>query len=469
MNDRLKDLLSPFFIFFLLLLITNDLILKGIFNNALTGKLSDFSGLFIFPIFWSAIFPKQKLLIFISTAVVFTFWKSELASPIIQLLKPYIGIGRTADLSDLMAVPMILLAWFYVKHDSHRHLRKPLMTRFTTYFISMVTIFSFCATSQQRYIQSFEQPQYVLLRDPILKDLNSSGEFQFYSKDSLLVVKINQLFIGKPARVDDYNKNLSIKNLDLRVLQAIADSANLVPSGKITNTTVHTEQGTDSLRFKGGRLDGRFVRTKKGKPIIEGFYKMGLEDSTWIIKDTTGNGMVIQTFVNGETNSIKQYENDILKSSSYINTRSDTIFNTYVQVVILILCMGGICFWLFKNYRRVAPEYLKLKLLWKLLVCFFAPIFVWLFYFAIRILLKNYDQDIFETLATIIFIFIAVCPLMFIVVFWIKLRKEIDILLYCLLFALAYSTWTTYFTIEALSQTEMTGYVNSIDKRQLKS
>ncbi len=469
MNDRLKDLLSPFFIFSLLLLIANDFILKAVFNNALTGKISDFSGLFIFPIFWSAIFPKQKLLIFISTAIVFTFWKSDYASPIIHLLKPYSGIGRTADLSDLMALPMILLAWGYVKYNSNRHLGKPLMIRLTTYFIGTLTIFSFCATSQQRYIQSFDQPQYVLLQDPKLKNLNSSGEFQFYHKDSLLVVKVNQLFIGKPVRADDYNKNLSIKNLDLRVLQAIADSANLVPLGKITNTTVHTEQGTDSLRLKGGRLDGRFVRTKKGKPIIEGFYKMGLEDSTWIIRDTTGNGMVIQTFVNGETTSIKQYENEILKSSSDINTRSDTIFNTYVQVAILILCMGGVCFWLFKNYRRVAPEYLKLKLLWKLLVCFFAPIFVWLLYFAIRILLKNYDQDIFETLATIIFIFIAVCPLMFIVVFWIKLRKEIDILLYCLLFALAYSTWTTYFTIEALSQTEKQVTLIQFTKTQLKS
>lgn len=456
MNNRLKNLLSPLFIFFLFLLIINDFFLKPAFHNWFTGKLSDFCGLFIFPIFWSAIFPKQKIWVFISTAILFTFWKSEYASVIIQLIKPYFSIGRTVDLSDLMALPMILFAWMYQKNDSRQSLGKSigtaLMSRLGAYFIGLVAIFSFCATTQQKYIQSFDQPQYVLLRNPIMQNLGSYGEFEFYKKDSLLVVKINSLYISKPVRNDDYNKNLSLKNLDKEVLYDIVDSASLVPPGKITVVTVNTEEGIDSLRFSGGRLDGRFVRMKNGKPIIEGFYKMGFEDSTWVIRDTVGTDKVIQTFVNGETTSIKHYNQDKLKSSSKINTRSDTIFNTYIQLAILILCMGGIVFWLYKNYRNTVPEHLNLKLLWKLLICFLSPLFVWLLYFGSRMLLMNYDQDIFETLATIVFIFIAVSPLMFIIVFWIKLRKEIDILLYCLLFALACSTWATYVTLEAISK-----------------
>lgn len=112
MYERLKILVSPLFLFFLVVLIVNDFFLKSAFHNMITGKLSDFSGLFIFPIFWSAIFPKQKLWIFISTAVLFAFWKSEYSSLIIQLVKPYFSIGRTVDLSDLIALPMILFAWF---------------------------------------------------------------------------------------------------------------------------------------------------------------------------------------------------------------------------------------------------------------------------------------------------------------------------------------------------------------------
>ncbi|MDR2271922.1 MAG: hypothetical protein LBF27_13540 [Sphingobacterium sp.] len=448
---RLKNLVSPLFVLFLVLLIVNDFFLKATFHNTFTGKLSDFSGLFIFPIFWSVIFPKQKLLVFIATAVLFVFWKSEYSVVIIQFLKPYFNIGRTVDLSDLIALPMILFAWFYTKDTAQQSIGPMLMRRLGSYFVGAVAIFSFCATSQPRYIESFDQPQYVLLKNPTIRDLHSYDEFEFYKKDSLLVVKINYLNTHRPARNDDYNKNNLIKTLDLTILHLIADSASLIPPGEITLLTVNTGQGLDSLRFNGGRLDGRFVRTKGGQPIIVGFYKMGLEDSTWTIRDSVGTDKVIQTFVHGETTNIKHFSHDQLKSSSDINTRSDTIFNTYIQLAVLTICMAGICFLLYTNYRRTTPAHFKLKLLWKLLLCFAAPLIVWLFYVGIMLLLMNFNQDIFETLAAIIFIFIAVCPLMFVIVFWIKLRKEIDIFLYFLLFALACSIWTTYLTLESLS------------------
>jgi hypothetical protein len=451
MYERLKILVSPLFLFFLVVLIVNDFFLKSAFHNMITGKLSDFSGLFIFPIFWSAIFPKQKLWIFISTAVLFAFWKSEYSSLIIQLVKPYFSIGRTVDLSDLIALPMILFAWFYLRSSLQLSVGSALTARLSTYFISVVAIFSFCATSQPRYIQSFDQPQYVLLKDPSIQSLNSYDELEFYDKDSLLVVKINYLYINRPVKNDDYNKNQSVKNLDLAILHLIADSASLIPSGKITFLTVNTEQGIDSLRFNGGRLDGRFVRTKGGKVIIEGFYKMGLEDSTWTVRDSMSTDKVVQTFVNGEATHIKQYRHDKLRSSSNINTRSDTIFNIYIQLIILAICMGGICFLLYRNYRKAIPLRFKLSLFWKLLLCFVAPFIVWLFYIGVMLLLMNYNQDTFEAFATGIFIFVVVCPLMFVIIFGIKLRKDIDIFLYCLLLAIAFSIWTTCVTLEALS------------------
>ncbi|MGE8378796.1 MAG: hypothetical protein ACN6PN_10615 [Sphingobacterium sp.] len=361
-------------------------------------------------------------------------------------------IGRTVDLSDLIALPMLLFAWFYTKRNVQQPIGLTLMTRLSSYFIGAVAVFSFCATSQQRYFQSFDQPQYVLLKDPTIQHLNSDDEFEFYNSDSLLVVKINYLSTSRPERNDDYNKNQSVKTLDLAILHRLADSASLVSPGKITLLTVNTKEGSDSLRFNGGRLDGRFIRTKGGKTIIEGFYKMGLEDSIWIIRDTINADKVIKTFVNGETINIKHYNHDKLQSSSNINTRSDTIFNIYLQLVILALCMVGVCYLLYRNYRRVIPDHFKLKLLCRLLLCFISPLVVWLFYVGIMLLLMNYSQDIFETLATIIIIFIAVCPLMFVIVFLIKLRRPIDILWYCLLFALAASIWTTYLTLGALSQ-----------------
>lgn len=451
MYQRLKILVSPLFLFFLFVLIINDFFLKAAFHNTITGKLSDFSGLFIFPIFCSAIFPKQKSWIFIFTAVLFAFWKSEYSSFVIQLVKPYFNTGRTVDLSDLIALPMILFAWFYLKSSLQLSVGSALTARFSTYFIAVVAIFSFCATSQPRYIQSFDQPQYVLLKDPSIRCLDSYDGLEFYSRDSLLVVKIDYLYINRPVKNDDYNKNQSVRNLDLAILHLIADSASLVPSGKITFLTVSTKQGIDSLRFNGGRLDGRFVRMKGGKAITEGFYKMGLEDSTWTIRDSTSTDKVVKTFVHGEATHLKRYKHDKLESSSNINTRSDTIFNIYIQLIVLIICLAGICFLLYRNYRKAVPVRFNLSLFWKVLLCFVAPFIVWLFYIGVMLLLMNYNQDTFEAFATGILIFIVVCPLMFVVIFGIKLRKDIDIFLYCLLLALAFSIWTTCVTLGALS------------------
>jgi len=335
MYDRLKSFLSPLFIFSLVLLILNDFMLKATFHNTLTGKLSDFCGLFIFPIFWSAVFPKRKLWVFVLSAILFVFWKSEFASGIIELLNPIFNIQRVVDPTDLIALPVLLLAWFHINGTPHITLNNSLSARLSAWLIGLVAFFSFCATSQQRYVQSFDQPQYVLLKASASPDSKLYDELEFYRTDSLLVVQVKQLYISRPVRDDDYNKNRSIKELDKNIRDWIKDSVSLVPPGKITSLTIATAQGIDSLRFNGGRLDGRFSRTKDGKLIIEGFYKMGLEDSTWTFRDSIGTNAVLKTFVNGEGTSIKQFNRDKLVSNTSINTRAHTIRNIYFQIGLL--------------------------------------------------------------------------------------------------------------------------------------
>ena len=51
---------NPVFIISVLILITNDFYLKAAFHNDLTGKLSDFAGLFAFPFLFSALLYKNK-------------------------------------------------------------------------------------------------------------------------------------------------------------------------------------------------------------------------------------------------------------------------------------------------------------------------------------------------------------------------------------------------------------------------
>ena len=85
MNERnLQLLVSPGFLVALSVLLLNDFVLKLQFNNVFTGKLSDFAGLFILPLFWTALFPRLKFSIYVLTAIVFIFWKSVYSQPVIE-------------------------------------------------------------------------------------------------------------------------------------------------------------------------------------------------------------------------------------------------------------------------------------------------------------------------------------------------------------------------------------------------
>ena len=400
-------------------------------------------------IFWAVVFPRYKRLIFILTALLFVYWKSEYASGLIEVVNRVFHIRRTVDPTDLLALPFVLLAWLYTNGNEQKPLGKALVARLSLMFVGVVTFFAFCATSQQRYFQSFDQPQYVLLLAKAGLDSSANYEFDFYKKDSLLVVKVNQISTSKPVRHDDFNKNLSINELDKYVVSSNPDSLSLIPSEKRNSFSVVTPEGTDSLMFKGGRLDGRFSRTKNGNRILEGNYSNGLEVGEW--RSWENDEMVVQTFVFGERTEVKRYSHGKLHSSKTINTRADTIKIKYIHLGILFLCVVAVIILLVRNYRKIAPQQLQLKIIWKWLLCFVFPFFVWLAYSGIQLLLMDYDSDFFAVLASIFFIFLLVCPLMVVVVFLIKLRKEVDILLYCLFFALLCNTWTTYGTIIELS------------------
>lgn len=447
MEDRIKHFLSPFFISCLALLILNDFLLKENFHNTLTGKLSDFCGLFVFSIFWSAIFPKQKFLVFLSCGLLFIYWKSEYSTALIELCNTVVSIQRTVDYTDLMALLILPVAWFYMKEKYRLPVSRPILSRLGTCIIGMVAIFSFCATTQQRYIQSFDQPQYVLLRSAALPDSNSFPEnFEFFKVESLLVVKVNQLYVSRSVRYDDYNKNRLIRDLDKNVSEMIGDSTKLIPSGKITSLKIKTSEGEDSMRFSGGRLDGQFTRSLGGKVLIEGLYKMGKEDSVWTFRDAGSDEVTKQTFINGERTNVSKFSKNKLVSTTSIRTRAAVIRNTYIVIGMLVLATSAVIVLLIRNYRKTFPEHLKIAIGWKLALCFISPIFILVTHFGIRVLLMDFNLDVFQVIASLFFIFLATCPLMFLIVFWIKLRKDYDILLYWLLFGLACSIWTTGLT-----------------------
>lgn len=157
-NNFRQILISPLFLSGLALLLLNDFLLKPQFHNFLTGKISDFAGLFIFALFWTALFPRRKFSFLIFIAVLFVFWKSPLADGLIDLWNRllFFKIGRTVDYGDLSALVVLPAAWIYSEKV------KPVTQVFLSQewvltAVAVVSLFAFTATSQAGKMNQMEE------------------------------------------------------------------------------------------------------------------------------------------------------------------------------------------------------------------------------------------------------------------------------------------------------------------------
>ena len=167
-ENTTKILLSPFFIIGLFVLLLNDFFLKSYFGNFLTGKLSDFAGLFVFPLFWAAFFPKRKLSIFVGTAVFFAFWKSPFSDDFISLWNslPLFDVERTVDYGDLVALAVLPLAWTYSQRS--KPIRLPRVSqRLTLTALALISLFAFTATSQAPRNEVRFNQEYEIQKSPL--------------------------------------------------------------------------------------------------------------------------------------------------------------------------------------------------------------------------------------------------------------------------------------------------------------
>lgn len=145
-NDKL--LYRKLFLVSIFLLLLNDLYLKEQFHNFLTGKLSDFVGLFAFSYFFSVLFIKNIKLIYVLTGILFIFWKSSSSQFVIDYLHNFgIGFDRIVDYSDLFALLVLPLGYRYriqnsIGIEKMRFLPKPI--------IIGICSFAFMATSLQK-------------------------------------------------------------------------------------------------------------------------------------------------------------------------------------------------------------------------------------------------------------------------------------------------------------------------------
>lgn len=178
---------NPAFLVSVFLLVLNDWYLKNTFSNGVTGKLSDFAGLFAFPFFLAALFPKHKQKTYIITFLFFIVWKSPIVQPMIDRLNQMnFALYRTVDYTDyfaLVILPVSLLAY----NKSAVYTIKPV-------FLNLLIVFSalaFVATARvpgadrtysninNVYLFNFSKRELIerfnMLQLEYVKDFNSYG------------------------------------------------------------------------------------------------------------------------------------------------------------------------------------------------------------------------------------------------------------------------------------------------------
>ena len=195
-NRRLFLLLTPAFLSSVLLLLINDHVLKQLFHNWLTGKLSDVAGLFAFTLFWLAVLPRtwsRKTLA--SIGVLFIIWKTELSEPLLYFLNGLspLSFDRIVDYTDLLALTALPLASWYT-----RTVKPLLFSQLAHTGVAALSLLAFVATSRINVITYSEedQPTYEF-REPAFTLLQAINDR--FNPDPTLSFSLLDVFREKRA------------------------------------------------------------------------------------------------------------------------------------------------------------------------------------------------------------------------------------------------------------------------------
>ena len=186
-------ILNPLFLSGLILLVVNDAILKWQYSNAITGKLSDFAGLFIFPIFLAYVFPRIKKYIVPVIAVVFILWKSSLSSPFINWLNSlsFLQFNRVIDYTDLLALVVLPFSHLMINETKFVLDYKHTISKYASLLILLMACFAFMATSMTRYempkgtIYLGKSYKVKMSQDSLLTRITELGYEWTYHQDTI--------------------------------------------------------------------------------------------------------------------------------------------------------------------------------------------------------------------------------------------------------------------------------------------
>lgn len=445
MKNKLKSIITIPFLGCLIILLLNDFYLKTEYHNWLTGKLSDFCGLFVFVSFWTALIPNRKRTIGISTAILFVIWKGPYSQSFIDFFsQSFYPIYRVVDITDLVALAILPIAFYYKSDPSVRLKVNPIP-------FALLTVFSFCATSIPEPTQVFEQPQYLLFKSGTAHFESSDypSEYEVYHLDTVVIIDIKRIRIDKRAAIgDEFHKVQVLKDIELRLLreskdvyksQRLIDYEPLRDSltvGGITSITLKLDSIEDELNFEKTRLDGDFKRYANDRLIVEGQYKNGIEDSVWTFYNKHNEIASKKFFKSGELIMVQLFEGSKLKSERTLNTRDETIRNKYLHVALLGVLIITTLIALFHNFRK-NKSVIKLsdftKIVWSILL----PIPTLVFAKFLSLLIPNsYSTGLFEMFGEAFLVLIITVPLSLCLFYVLKLRSWLELLCYIVFLAL---------------------------------
>ena len=151
-------------------LIANDLYFKYAATGLLTGKLSDFAGIFLVAYLAYGLWPRRRLTSTLTIVALFVYWKSPLSQPLINMINvvsPF-RFGRVVDYWDLLAfaiMPLALVAERQLPAASNRSAPR----RLAAVSVATVTLVATTGTSVILPTQAFQirnaDPAYTM--DPV--------------------------------------------------------------------------------------------------------------------------------------------------------------------------------------------------------------------------------------------------------------------------------------------------------------
>ncbi len=247
-------LVSPLFLIALFLLLINDLYLKSAFPNFLTGKISDFAGLLIFPMCFSVLFPKIRKTIHIATGLLFLWWKSVYANDFITFCNEFLpfSIARVIDFSDNIALVMIPLSYFYWEKFENKYLSQSYI-----YLSLGMSFFAFTATSKRQDAPQNQRYVFQYNNDYLLDIQEDEVNNRILSVHYDVLKRADTYMINMPNQVVS-DAGFTLKNTDTGT--CVLSLKHLYAWNYWNDTLPAPDSASAQMRFEQRFIDSLFVK-----------------------------------------------------------------------------------------------------------------------------------------------------------------------------------------------------------------